>query len=74
MGKAGIKVNIEGFEFEVTDNPSSEDLDFLTQKINEELAADSFTIFVRKEGKIVAGCNGSMILWDHVILLIFKLR
>lgn len=54
-------MNIEKLDFEVTDNPSSADLDFLTQKINEELAADSFTILVRKEGKIVAGCNGSMI-------------
>lgn len=54
-------MNIEELEFEVTENPSSTDLDFLTQKINEELVACSFTIFARKEGKIVAGCNGAMI-------------
>ncbi len=55
-------MNIEELECEVTDNPSSTDLDFLTREINEELAAHSFTIFIRdKEGKIIAGCNGSII-------------
>ena len=72
-------MNIEELEFEVTENPSSKDLDFLTQKINEESvdqgSAFPFAIFVRdKEGRIIAGCNGSIIfgaiytdqLWIHL--------
>lgn len=57
-----IYVAVEELEFEATENSNSADLDFLTQKINEELAAYPFAIFVRnKEGKIVGGCNGSII-------------
>ena len=59
-------MNIEELEFEVTENSSSTDLDFLTQKINEESvgqgSAYPFAIFIRnKEGKIIAGSNGSII-------------
>ncbi len=64
--------------FEITENPNSQDLDFLTQKINEEAgnhgSAHPFAIFIRdKIGKILAGCNGSVFfgsiytdqLWVH---------
>lgn len=62
MAIAGVKLNIEKLEFEVTESASSTDLDFLTQKINGELAAYPFALFVRnKEGEIIAGCNGSVI-------------
>lgn len=59
-------MNIEEIKFEVTENPSLMDLDFLTQKINEDSiaqgAAYPFAIFIRnKEGEIIAGCNGSII-------------
>lgn len=55
-------MSIEKFVLEVTGDPASTDLDFLTQKINEELAASPFAIFVRnEEGKIIAGCSGSVI-------------
>ncbi len=66
MEKAGIKLNIEEFEFEIIETPSSRDLDFLTQKINEESpdqgSAYPFSIFIRdKKDNIIAGCNGSII-------------
>jgi len=59
-------MNIEEPEFEILNTPSSEDLDFLTHKINCEAvgqgAAYPFAILVRdKENEIVAGCNGSII-------------
>lgn len=54
------------FKFEIIQNPSSKDLDFLTQKINEETtnygSAYPFAILVRDEqGIMIAGCNGSVI-------------
>ncbi len=57
---------MEKLEFEIVNKPSSNDLDFLTRKINAEAigqgAAYPFAILVRnKEGEIVAGCNGSII-------------
>lgn len=57
---------MEKFEFEIVNNPSSNDLDFLTHKINAEAgdkgAAYPFAILVcNKESGIVAGCNGSII-------------
>jgi len=50
----------------VTEHPNSRDLDFLTQKINEEIegfgSAYPFAFFIRDEAdKIIAGCNGSII-------------
>ncbi len=63
---------------EFTTNPHSADLDFITQKINEETpdfgTAYSFAFFMHDEaGNIIAGCNGSLIfgsiytdqLWVH---------
>lgn len=66
MGKAGIEISIEKFEFEIANTSSTSDLDFLTHQINKEAidqgAAYPFAIFIRnKEGGIVAGCNGSII-------------
>lgn len=59
-------MNTETFKFEIIQNPSSKDLDFLTQKINEETTAYGsaypFAILVRDEKKsIIAGCNGSIV-------------
>ena len=61
-----------------TSTPASEDIDFLTQKINQETpdfgSAYPFAFFVRDEhNQIIAGCNGSVIfgsiytdqLWVH---------
>ncbi len=61
-----------------TYTPASEDIDFLTQKINQETpdfgSAHPFAFFVRDEhNQIIAGCNGSVIfgsiytdqLWVH---------
>ena len=61
-----------------TSTPASEDIDFLTQKINQETpdfgSAHPFAFFVRDEhNQIIAGCNGSVIfgsmytdqLWVH---------
>lgn len=58
--------------------PSSKDIDFLTQKINEETksagSAYPFAFFIRDDKEeIIAGCNGSVIfktihidqLWVH---------
>ena len=63
---------------EHTSTPASEDIDFLTQKINQETpdfgSAHPFAFFVRDEhNQIIAGCNGSVIfgsmytdqLWVH---------
>jgi GNAT superfamily N-acetyltransferase len=51
---------------EFTEQPNSTDLDFLTQKINQEIkgfgSAYPFAFFVRDEtDKVIAGCNGSVI-------------
>jgi GNAT superfamily N-acetyltransferase len=56
----------------------SHDIDFLTQKINEETPdfglAQSFAFFIKNDqGKIIAGCNGAIVygcihtdqLWVH---------
>ncbi len=64
--------------FEHTFTPASEDIDFLTQKINQETPelgqSHPFAFFIRDErNQIIAGCNGSMIfgsiytdqLWVH---------
>lgn len=49
-----------------TSTPASADIDFLTQKINQETpqfgAAHPFAFFIRDEHhQIIAGCNGSVI-------------
>ena len=51
---------------EFTTTPNSVDINFLTHKLNEETkeigSASSFAFFMRdEEGKIIAGCNGSVI-------------
>jgi GNAT superfamily N-acetyltransferase len=59
--------------------PETADIDFLSEKINQETpgfgSAHSFAFFVRDEkGQIIAGCNGSVIfgsiytdqLWVHL--------
>lgn len=61
-----------------TSTPASADIDFLTQKINQETPefgeAHPFGFFIRDEkNQIIAGCNGSVIfgsiytdqLWVH---------
>lgn len=61
-----------------TSTPASEDIDFLTQRINQETSefgeAHPFAFFIRDErNQIIAGCNGSVIfgsiytdqLWVH---------
>ena len=61
-----------------TSTPASADIDFLTQKINQETPefgeAHPFAFFIRdKRNQIIAGCNGSVIfgsiytdqLWAH---------
>ena len=61
-----------------TSTPASEDIDFLTQKINQETPefgeVNPFAFFIRDErNQIIAGCNGSVIfgsiytdqLWVH---------
>ncbi len=63
---------------EYTSAPANEDIDFLTQKINQETpnfgSAHPFAFFIRDEkNQIIAGCNGSVIfgsiytdqLWVH---------
>lgn len=65
-------------KIEHTSNPSSKDVDFLTQQINRETpdfgAAYPFAFFIRNdEDEIIAGCNGSVVfgaiytdqLWVH---------
>lgn len=49
-----------------TQSPNSEDINFLSQKINEEVSdkgsAYPFAFFIRTDqGEIIAGCNGSVI-------------
>ena len=51
---------------EYTSTPASEDIDFLTHKINQETpefgSAYSFAFFIRNEkNQIIAGCNRSVI-------------
>lgn len=54
-------------KFDITDHPPTQDIDFLTQKINDEIPSEygmarPFAIFIRTdEGSIVAGCNGSIV-------------
>jgi len=60
-----------------TFTPKSTDIDFLTQKINQETpefgSAYPFAFFIRESNEIIAGCNGSVIfgsiytdqLWVH---------
>lgn len=53
-------------DLEHTSAPNSADIDFLTQKINQETPecgeAYPFAFFVRNtHGQIIAGCNGSVI-------------
>ena len=63
---------------EFTQNPSSQDMDFLTQKINQESpkygVAYSFAFLIRgNNSEIIAGCNGSVVfgaiytdqIWVH---------
>lgn len=65
-------------DIEFSKSPSLTDIDFLTQKINQETpefgAAYPFAFFLRDEkSQIIAGCNGSVIfgsiytdqLWVH---------
>ena len=57
---------MEELQFEITDSPSSADLEFLTKKINQDTedlgAAYPFAIFIRNPaGNIIGGCNGSVI-------------
>lgn len=66
-------------KLEITNQPLTHDVDFLTQKINEEIPAQygvahPFAIFMKTvDGSILAGCNGSIIcgviytdqLWVH---------
>lgn len=52
--------------FEHTSTPASADIDFLTQKINQETPkfgkAYSFGFFIRDDAdQIIAGCNGSVV-------------
>ena len=66
-------------KIEYTQIPNSSDINFLTQKINEETpefdGAHPFAFFIRNEkNQIIAGCNGSVIfgsiytdqLWVHL--------
>jgi len=51
---------------EHTSTPTAQDIDFLTQKINQESvpfgSAFPFGFFIRnEEGDILAGCNGSVV-------------
>lgn len=51
---------------EFSNNPASQDIDFLTQQINKETlefgSAHPFAFFIRdKNNTIIAGCNGSVI-------------
>ena len=61
-----------------TPTPATKDIDFLTQKINQETPefgeAHPFAFFIRDEkNQIIAGCNGSVVfgsiytdqLWVH---------
>lgn len=65
-------------KIDYTRTPNTQDIDFLTHKINEETPdfgeAYPFAFFIRDEkGEILAGCNGSVVygaiytdqLWVH---------
>ncbi len=64
-------------KIEYESSPSIADTEFLTQKINEETlefgSAYPFAFFIRENGKIIAGANGSVVfgaiytdqLWVH---------
>lgn len=65
-------------KIELTTQPNNQDIDFLTEKINDEKLefgkAFPFAFFIRNENmEIIAGCNGSIIfgtiytdqLWVH---------
>ena len=65
-------------KIQFTSSPSCSDIDFLTQKINQETlgkgTAYPFAFFIRnKDNDIIAGCNGSVVfgiiytdqLWVH---------
>lgn len=59
-------MNKKIFEFEITENPISKDLDFLTDQINKDSkghgSAYPFAIFLRNQsGEMIAGCNGSIV-------------
>ena len=69
---------MNNFTFKTTTAPSTHEIDFLTQKINEEAESSGkaypFAIHVQDEtGEMIAGCNGSIIfgaiytdqLWVH---------
>lgn len=68
----------DSVNIQYTSTPASADIDFLTQKINQETPefgeAHPFAFFIRDErNQIIAGCNGSVIfgsiytdqLWVH---------
>ncbi len=71
-------MKMKSLQFETTISPKAHEIDFLTQKINEESASKGkaypFAILARGEsGEVIAGCNGSVIfgsistdqLWVH---------
>ncbi|MCK4934450.1 MAG: GNAT family N-acetyltransferase [Simkaniaceae bacterium] len=56
----------DGIDFDLSENPSQNGVDFLTQKINESTVgygkAYSFAIFARdRNGNLIGGLNGSVI-------------
>ena len=64
-------------KIEFTNNPQTQDIDFLSEKINLGFksygSAHAFGFFIRDNGKMIAGCNGSVVynfiyidqLWVH---------
>ena len=61
-----VKDILLNMNIEFTTSPSAPDIDFLTQKINQEILsfgkAYAFAFFIRDESnKIIAGCNRSVI-------------
>ena len=73
-----LEQTVELHELEFTKSPIATDIDFLTQKINQEThefgEAHPFAFFIRDDkSNIIAGCNGSIIfgsiytdqLWVH---------
>lgn len=52
-------------KIEFTSSPDEEEINFLTQKINEETpdkkGASSYAFFIRNKERIIAGCNGSLL-------------
>lgn len=66
----GVGMGIANSEIEFVNNPTSEDVEFLTEKINLETAdygnVKTFAFFIRDEsGKIIAGSN-AYIIFDVV--------